>query len=238
MSAQPWSAGGAGAVDAETLKRYELAGFGKPVGLGERPALLIIDVQYRTVGTERVPFEQAVAEFPTAVGDVAWDAVDKIADLLAVFRANGWPVLYPHVAPKQSYDTGTLGAKVPAIMSIPARGYDFVESIAPVQGDVLLPKRHPSAFFGTPLTSYLIDRAVDSLVITGCSTSGCVRSSVVDAFAYNFKVTVPADAVYDRSPLVHEVNLFDMAQKYADVTTTPELVERLRALGGNEEEAR
>ncbi|MGW0003186.1 isochorismatase family protein [Nocardia grenadensis] len=234
MSEHPWSAGGAGAVDAETLKRYELAGFGKPVGLGERPALLIIDVQYRTVGTARVPFEQAVAEFPTAVGEVAWDAVDKIADLLAVFRSNGWPVLYPHVAPKQSYDTGALGAKVPAIMSIPARGYDFVESIAPADGDVLLPKRHPSAFFGTPLTSYLIDRAVDSLVITGCSTSGCVRSSVVDAFAYNFKVTVPADAVYDRSPLVHEVNLFDMAQKYADVTTTPELVDRLRTLGTTE----
>lgn len=234
MSEQPWSAGGAGAVDAETLKRYELAGFGKPVGLGARPALLIIDVQYRTVGTERVPFDQAVAEFPTAVGEVAWDAVDRIAELLAVFRANGWPVLYPHVAPKQSYDTGTLGAKVPSIMSIPARGYDFVEAIAPVEGDVLLPKRHPSAFFGTPLTSYLIDRAVDSLVVTGCSTSGCVRSSVVDAFAYNFKVTVPADAVYDRSPLVHEVNLFDMAQKYADVTTTPELVDRLRALGSAE----
>jgi maleamate amidohydrolase len=227
---KPWQVGGAGVIDQRTLRHYELAGFGKPIGFGVRPALLIIDVQYRTVGTERAPFEDAVAEFPTSCGEVGWDAVDRIVELLEEFRAAGWPVLYPHVAPKESYDAGRLGAKVPGIMSIPAHGYDFVKEVAPVEGDILLPKRHPSAFFGTPLASYLIDAGADSLVITGCTTSGCVRSSVADAFSYNFKVAVPADAVYDRSPVVHEANLFDMAQKYADVTTTAQLLGELRAL--------
>ncbi|WP_255951129.1 isochorismatase family protein [Streptomyces odontomachi] len=234
---QPWTVGGAGVIDETTRRRYELAGFGRPAGLGRRPALLIIDVQYRTIGTRPLPFEEATAEFTTSCGDVGWDAVGRIGTLLGVFREAGWPVLYPHVAPKRSYDAGRLGAKVPGIMNIPEHGYDFVTEVAPAEGDVLLPKRHPSAFFGTPLTSYLVEAGVDTLVVTGCTTSGCVRSSVADAFSLNFRVAVPSDAVYDRSPVVHEVNLFDMAQKYADVCTTEQLLPRLAALraGGTEE---
>lgn len=217
-------------IDELTLSRYGAAGFGKSTGLGSRPALLIIDVQYRTTGTKPMPFDQAVEEFSTSCGQVAWDAVANIARLLAEFRSAGWPVLYPHVAPKKSYDAGQLGAKVPSIMSIPERGYDFVAEVAPAADDILVPKRHPSAFFGTSLVSYLVDQGVDSVVVTGCSTSGCVRSSVVDAFSYNFAAAVPSDAVYDRSPVVHEVNLFDMAQKYADVASTEELLAKLRQI--------
>jgi nicotinamidase-related amidase len=113
-------------------------------------------------------------------------------------------------------------------MTIDEHGYEFVERVAPRDGDITIPKRHPSAFFGTTLTSYLIDLGVDTLFITGCTTSGCVRATVVDAFAYNFRVVVPHDAVYDRSPTVHAVNLFDMAQKYADVVSTAEAVKLLQ----------
>jgi len=123
-------------------------------------------------------------------------------------------------APKQSFDGGRLSDKVPSIMTIGGRGYDFVEEIAPLPKDILLPKKHPSAFFGTPLASYLVNLGADTLVVTGCTTSGCVRSSVVDAFSYNFRVCVPSDAVYDRSQVSHAVNLFDMGEKYADVMTT------------------
>ena len=98
------------------------------------------------------------------------------------------------------------------------------------EGDVLIPKKHPSAFFATPLASHLIDLQADTLVVTGCTTSGCVRGSVVDAFAYNFRCLVPQDAVYDRSAVSHAVNLFDMASKYADVGTTTDILERLRPL--------
>lgn len=217
---QPWD----GVVSSEEIRRYEAAGFGRPTGFGTRPALLIIDVQYRTTGTSRMPFWEAIEEFKTSCGEVAWDAVAQIEPLLHRFRQAGHPVLYPHVAPKMSYDGGRLGQKVPEIMNIARRGYDFVEAIAPLEGDVLLPKKHPSAFFGTPLISYLIDRRIDTLVVTGCSTSGCVRGTVVDGFALNFRVTVPAECVYDRSPVAHAVNLFDMAYKYADVRPVAEVM--------------
>lgn len=221
---RPWD----GIISEDEQKAYNAAGFGRATGLGKRPALLIIDVQYRTVGTKPMPFWEAIKEYPTSCGEVAWEAVGKIEKLLTLFRERNWPVLYPYVAPKQGFDMGRLSDKVPAIMNVAAKGYDFVAPIAPVEADILLPKKHPSAFFGTPLASYLINVGADTLVVTGCSTSGCVRGSVVDAFAYNFRVLVPEDAVYDRSATSHAVNLFDMAAKYADVMPTEEALTALR----------
>ena len=224
---RPWD----GIISAEEQRAYNAAGFGRSSGLGKRPALLIIDVQYRTVGTTPKPFWEAIKEFPTACGDVGWSAIHNIARLLDYFRERGWPVLYPHVSPKQSFDYGRLSDKVPAIMTVAAKGYEFVAEVAPREKDILLPKKHPSAFFGTPLASYLIEVGADTLVVTGCTTSGCVRGSVVDAFAYNFRVLVPEDAVYDRSATSHAVNLFDMASKYADVMPTGDALTALRAVG-------
>lgn len=216
MTAKPWE----GVIPPEELLAYQKAGFGGPSGLGKRPGLLIIDVQYRTVGTEPKPFFESIKEFPTSCGDVGWKAVDHIASLLSLFREKNWPVIYPYVAPKVDHDHGRLAEKVPALMTVSAKGYEFVPAIAPSAQDLLLPKRHPSAFFGTPLVSYLINLDVDTLIVTGCTTSGCVRSTVVDAFSYNFRLGVPQDAVYDRSATSHAVNLFDMSSKYADVSTT------------------
>lgn len=216
---RPWT----GIVPDEDIRRYEAAGFGRPSGFGKRAALLIIDVQYRTVGTRRVPFWEAIEEFKTSCGDVAWDAVGNLAELVKAFREQDLPILYPYVAPKESYDSGRLGQKVPAIMAVPPEGYRFVEEIAPAEKDILIPKKHPSAFFGTPLTSYLVDLGVDTIVVAGCSTSGCVRGTVVDGFALNFKVIVPEDCVYDRSATAHAVNLFDMAYKYADVVPSADI---------------
>jgi len=225
---KPWD----GIISEEEQRAYHAAGFGRPSGIGRRPALLIIDVQYRTIGTSPKPFWESIKEFPTSCGEIGWNAMRKIALLLAEFRRNGWPVLYPHVAPKnKATDSGRLAEKVPAIMDIPERGYQFPSEIAPREGDVLLPKKHPSAFFATPLVSHLIDLQADTLVVTGCTTSGCVRGSVVDGFAYNFRCVVPHDAVYDRSATSHAVNLFDMASKYADVATTAEVLEMLKPLG-------
>jgi len=221
-----------GIISEAEQETYRAAGFGRRGGLGRRPALLIIDVQYRTVGTIRRPIREAMEEFPTACGEVGWAAVERITRLLELFRARGWPVLYPHVAPKEGFDLGRLAEKVPSMLTVPPRGYDFVAEVAPRPGDVLLPKKHPSAFFGTPLASYLIDCGADTLIATGCTTSGCIRASVVDAFSYNFRVVVPSDAVYDRSPTSHAVNLFDMSEKYADVMTTDQCVTALSALAG------
>ena len=224
---KPWD----GIISEDEQKAYHAAGFGRPSGVGSRPALLIIDVQYRTIGTTPKPFWESIAEFPTSCGQIGWNAMHNIAILLAEFRRNHWPVLYPHVAPKNAAtDGGRLAQKVPAIMNIAEKGYEFPPEIAPRAGDVLIPKKHPSAFFATPLVSHLIDLGVDTLIVTGCTTSGCVRGSVVDAFAYNFRVLVPSDCVYDRSATSHAVNLFDMASKYADVGTSAEILDKLAAL--------
>ncbi|HYB54946.1 MAG TPA: isochorismatase family protein [Alphaproteobacteria bacterium] len=227
---RPWD----GIISEEEQRRYRAAGFGRPSGIGARPGLLIIDVQYRTVGTRPMPFWEAVEEFATSCGETAWRAVANIEKLLKHFRKNGWPVLYPYVAPKEKFDSGRLSEKNPALMKVAEKGYAFVAEIAPRECDVLLPKKHPSAFYGTPLASYLIDLGVDTLFVTGCTTSGCVRGSVVDAFSYNFRVVVPHDCVYDRSEVSHAVNLFDMSEKYADVMT---LGEALALLGPLERKA-
>lgn len=217
-------------ISAQEQRAYDAAGFGRPSGLGERPALLVIDVQYRTTGTRRMPFVEAVKEFPTSCGEVAWDAVEAMTPLVRYFRERGWPVMYPHVAPKIVGEGGRLAEKVPAIMGVAAKGYEFPEAIAPQPGDVMLPKKHPSAFFGTALCSHLIDHRVDTVVVVGCSTSGCVRGTAVDAFSLNFKVAVPVECVYDRGATSHKVNLFDLAQKYADVLPTQALLGKLAAI--------
>jgi maleamate amidohydrolase len=228
---KPWD----GIISEEEQSAYRAAGFGRLSGLGTRPGLLIIDVQYRTTGTVPRPFWAAIKEFPTSCGDLAWSAMSNIERLLKLFRARQWPVLYPYVAPKEAFDAGRLSEKTPSIMAIPEKGYEFPTAVAPQPGDVLLPKKHPSAFFGTPLASYLINLGVNTLVVTGCTTSGCVRGSVVDAFAYNFRVLVPWDAVYDRSSVSHAVNLFDMSEKYADVMSVSDALERLERLPTQEQ---
>ena len=176
---KPWD----NIISEDEQNAYNAAGFGRPTGMGQRPALLIIDVQYRTVGTVPRSFWESIKEFPTSCGDVGWRAVKQIERLLAVFRSNGWPVLYPYVSPKETFDRGRLSDKVPAIMNIAQKGYEFVAEVAPREQDILLPKKHPSAFFGTPLASYLINAGADSIVVTGCTTSGCVRGTVVDGFS-------------------------------------------------------
>ena len=113
IAMKPWD----GIVSEQDEKQTFAAGFGRPGGVGKRPALLIIDVQYRTIGTTPKPFFESIKEYPTSCGEVGWNAMRNIAVLLAEFRRNDWPVLYPHVAPKnKATDSGRLAEKVPAIM--------------------------------------------------------------------------------------------------------------------------
>ncbi|WP_353808792.1 isochorismatase family protein [Agromyces sp. SYSU T00194] len=204
-------------VSADDEALYARAGFGRSTGLRERAALLVIDVQYRTVGHHRVPIAEAMDEYPTATGDRGWAAVDRIAGLLATSRAAGVPVLFPHVAPKTDTTPGGYRDKSPTLASSDPAAYEFVAEAAPAPGDILVPKDHPSAFFATGLLTHLVQLGVDTVVLTGCTTSGCVRASAVDAFSYGFRVAVVGDAVYDRTDTAHEVSLFDLSSKYADV---------------------
>lgn len=223
---RPWH----GIIPENEIDIYQKAGWGAPAGIGKRAALLVIDVQYRSMGYAPMPIEQAIESMPTSCGEHGWQAVPHIARLLDVFHEMGAPVIYPYVAPKQSHDRGQFESKVPKVMSVAPSDYDFVKEVSPKAGDIQIPKFQASAFHGTGLASYLVGRSIDTLVVTGCTTSGCVRATVVDGCALNYKVVVPQDAVYDRSQVSHAVNLFDMASKYADVMPTDDLVTLLRAL--------
>ena len=227
---RPWD----GVVPESEIETYRLAGLGAPSGFGVRPALLVIDVQYRSVGDTPRPIREAIKQYSVSCGEAGWQAVAHIKTLVDAFRQNDWPILYPFVAPKTDHDRDSFAAKVPGVMSIPAKGYDFVEEIAPRPSDIRIPKKQASAFFGTSLSSYLIGLKVDTLVITGCTTSGCVRASAVDGCALNFKIVVPEDAVFDRSPTSHAVNLFDMASKYGDVMPTDDVLLHLQRIANKD----
>jgi maleamate amidohydrolase len=220
---QPWH----NIITAADLEVYRQAGFGNPSGMGRRPALLVIDTQYRTVGETPVPILQALKEYPTSCGDIGWNAIANIATLIGQFRTLGLPIIYPHVAPKTVHDGGRFADKVPAITKISSRGYEFVSEVAPTADDILIPKYHPSAFFGTALASHLVNLGADSVFVTGCTTSGCVRATVVDAFSLNYRVVVPQECVFDRSTVSHAVNLFDISSKYADVVTLEHAMDML-----------
>jgi len=213
----PWT----NIISEEELTIYREAGFGTSFTGEIRPALLVIDVQYRSVGHRKLPVLQSVREeYPTSCGENGWRAIPNIARLIKKFRELGYPVIFPHVAVKTAQDGGRFADKAPAIMSIPEQGYQFVEEVAPAPDDILVPKYHPSAFFGTPLISHLINHKIDTVFLTGCTTSGCVRASAIDATSYGFRIVVPEDGAFDRSQTSHAVNLFDMASKYADVMST------------------
>lgn len=210
---------------------YAHAGFGRTAGFGIRPAVLVIDVQYRTVGHQRVPIHEAMQEYPTATGDRGWAAVDHISQVLAAARASGVPVLFPHVAPKTDTTPGGFRGKSPSLASPEAAAYEFVAEAAPLPGEILVPKDHPSAFFATGLLTHLVQLGVDTVLLTGCTTSGCVRASAVDAFSSGFRVGVIADAVYDRTQTAHEASLFDLSSKYADLVATTDAVAYLTSSG-------
>lgn len=218
----PWD----GIIPQETLDHYRRAGFAKQSRAGTSPALLVIDTQYLTAGEESMPLEKAVEYHPLNCGEYAWRAIANMVPLIAAFRAARAPVIYPYVSePKVASEQSRWPTKTSN-----ARFYDMIDAIAPEDGDILLPKTAPSAFFGTPLIKYLNTLRVDTVFLTGNTTSGCIRATAVDASSYDYNVIVAHDSCYDRSPVSHAVNLFDMESKYADVVSTEAAIDRLASM--------
>lgn len=215
---------------------YAKAGLGNSSSLGASPALLIIDAQYRTLGRTRAPIEDAIKEYPTACGEVGWAAVDRLIPVVEQCRAQEIPVIFALVAPKDATRPGQQAQKVPGLLEIDSRGYDIVEALTPQPGDVLVYKEHSSAFFGTALVSTLNQLRVDTLLLAGCSTSGCVRATAVDAASFNLSVGVLAECVYDRSKTSHLVSLFDVSMKYGEVLDSGATTKYLKATEGERDD--
>jgi len=161
------------------------------------------------------------------------DAVRATIPLLAKARQQGMPVIYTRVLYHPSgADGGLFVQKVPALRRM-VEGEplaEIVPELPPAPDDVILIKQYASAFFGTSLAAMLTARGTDTLIITGCSTSGCVRATAVDAMQYGFRPIVPRECVGDRHDGPHEANLFDINAKYGDVVALADVMHRLEAV--------
>ncbi len=189
-------------------------------GAGKKPALILVDVYRAVFGDEPATIEQGMDLWPATCGMAGWNALPRIAQALAAAREHGIPVF--HVTgfnDLPNWRDARKGAapQDDAAKARFARRHDIMDEVAPVDGELVLRKTAPSCFFGTPLTALLVREGVDTLIVVGESTSGCIRATVVDGKAFRFKVLVPEECVFDRDEAPHAINLFDMEQKYADV---------------------
>jgi nicotinamidase-related amidase len=203
---------------------YEAFGTAQKPGtrLGERPALLVIDVVTAFLGGEGLSLEDSIADRPLSCGPAGWSALPKVNGLIELARGHGFPVIYT------VGDSAVLGGALrDAVDERQSGGAEMVEipdQIAPLQGESVIAKGRASAFFGTPLTALLIKQRIDSLIVAGCTTSGCVRATVVDGHSLGWPVVVAEDASFDRAKLSHDVSLFEMNAKYAQVLSVDEIV--------------
>lgn len=219
---------------------FALSGFGKKAGLGQRPALLIIDVNYNFTGDKREPILESVKRFRTSCGEEGWDGVEHIRQLLVEVRKKRMPTFYTTAEENRANSTVLVGGwaaksnrTTEDMTEQWEKANEIVAEIAPQPGDIVVRKQKPSAFFGTPLMSMLNEVHADTLLVTGTTTSGCVRASVIDAFSYNVKVSLVEECVFDRGEASHKINLFDMAMKYADVISLKETIDYVRRLPDN-----
>lgn len=201
---------------------YARAGFGLTGELGRRPALIVVDVTLGFCGSRGLTLDQAVAEFSSACGPASWEAMPRIADLVSFARSQTWPVVYTRSSLKDVPFTGKATKSKRKTAPGPTFN-DFPAEIVPIAGEWVLDKTKASGFFQTPLSSYLIGQGVDTTIICGVSTSGCVRATVVDAFSHNFRTFLIEDCCFDRSAFAHAANLFDCHAKYASVVSLDEL---------------
>jgi nicotinamidase-related amidase len=181
---------------------------------GSRPALIVIDVQRQTVGPD-APIDEAVLAYPTAVGTVAHRTLERIVELVAVARRADVPIIFTRL--------------VPPAADADDEPYALVPELQPRTSELLIDKPFASAFFDTDLHGHLTELRVDTVVLVGTSTSGCVRATGVDAQQRGYSMVVVRDCTFDRVSISHRVALFDIALKYGLVEDASTVGARLAA---------
>lgn len=209
-------------------------GFWQRAGFGHRPALLVIDVSYNFVGDKPEPILESIRRWPMSCGEEGWAGVAVIRKLIAAARAKRLPIIYTTGEYRSDiFDYGGWRRKQSRLtenIEQLIEGDRILDEIAPAPQDVVVKKQKASAFCGTPLLGYLIDLKVDSLLVTGTTTAGCVLASVIDAASYNFLCTVVEDACFDRAEASHAMALCDMNSRYADVIASDEVLRYVESL--------
>ncbi len=203
------------------LEVYEKQGFGNSSGFGVRPALLIID------------FVNGFADPEQFGGGNIAPAIANTKRLLAACRERAVPVAHTRVVyADDGSDAGVFAIKAPGLLNLTehAPASQIVDELKPAAGEYVVRKTQASPFYGTSLDGWLQMNAIDTILVTGCTTSGCVRAAVVDSVSRNFRTVVVTDGVGDRAIGPHEANLFDMGQKYADLHPADEVIARIAGL--------
>jgi nicotinamidase-related amidase len=218
---------------------FAAGGFGATMEPGKRPVLLIIDVNYNFCGDRPEPILESIKRWHTSCGQDAWDALPQIKKLIDACRKKGLPVIYTTGLDRRpdGWDSGAWSYKnkrtdehLTKAPQTNRDGNDIMDEIAPNPRDIVVRKEKPSAFFGTGLMGYLTKLGADSIIVTGTTTSGCVRGSVIDAFSYNYRLQVVEEGCFDRSQASHAINLADMNAKYADVVNIDKALAYIESL--------
>ena len=215
---------------------FATSGYGQRAGFGERPVVLVIDVNYNFVGDRPEPILESIKRWRNSCGEEGWKAVEHIRTLLAAARSRRIPIIYSTgMDPREDgFDSGRWADKNARrgedVTNQRAAGNTIVEPIAPNPEDIVIQKNKPSVFFGSLLAAYLVDLQADSIIACGTTTGGCVRATILDGFSYNYRMSVVEECTFDRGQASHAINLFDMQQKYADVVPLAETLEFLKSL--------
>jgi len=220
-------------VPADLLQIY--APYRRETFVGARPALLLIDLY--NLAYQGGPEQPVMLQdrYPSSCGIYAHRAIAPTQRLIAASRATGIPIFYC------TGDTGPMAA--PAGVGATRRksaakrnpqDFEIIAEFAPQDGDILIRKQRASIFQGTPLIAHLNMLGVQSVIVCGESTSGCVRASCVDAHSNGLHVSLVEECTFDRHELVHKMNLFDLHHKYADVMQVAEVVAHLEGMGAGE----
>ncbi len=224
-------------VPASTLELYRH--YRRDLYIGPRAAVLAIDLYELAYQGGPKPVEEVTKTYPSSCGINAFNAIAPTQKLLAAARAAGLPVFYSTTETREAAKPGVVHAtnrqKVPKSADV----YAIRPEVGPVAGDTVIFKQRASAFFGTPLIAHLTQLNIDTVIIFGESTSGCVRASTVDGYSHGYHMVMAEECCFDRAELSHKINLFDLHHKYADVMHTDDIVRELegRTLNTNAEAA-
>lgn len=206
----------------DAVQTYQRQGFGASMELRAPYGLLVID------------FVNGFADPAVFGGGNIPEAIRNTQPLLRAAREQGWPVAHSRIVfADDDSDHNIFTLKVPGMLTLKEQSHNsaIVPELAPAPGELVVRKTVPSAFFGTSLAAWLTQRGVQTLLVAGCVTSGCVRASVVDAMSLGFRSLVVSDCVGDRALGPHDANLFDMAQKYATVLTRDDALAQIAGAG-------
>lgn len=212
------------------------AGYGRRAGFGQRPVVLVIDVNYNFVGDRPEPIEASIRRWRNSCGEEGWAAVESIRRLTAAARQQRIPVIYSTGMDYRpdGWDAGRWrdkNSRNSEDVTVHAEnGNTIVPPIAPEPQDIVIRKYKPSVFFGSMLAGFLTDLQADSIIACGGTTSGCVRATVLDGFSLNYRMAVVEECTFDRGQASHALSLFDMQAKYADVVSLEETLSFLCGL--------